>query len=368
MLFSQSMKSSTEQRAICEAIECLAELTDTGCKKLPLPPGSSVDALLQAGPFLFVVEWKSAGAPGLVALAIEQVRRCAAEIERGHLADDAGALPVDSPIVPLVVTPFMGEAGRRLCAEQGVGWLDLSGNARIYTPGLKILIDGKPNKYKRRGRPASAFAPKSSRIARWLLMHPTECFTQRQLAQATGMDEGQTSRIVGKLKADGLIVRDDESRIRARDPNLLLDAWRKDYKFSKHHCVRGHVPARSGEALLRALSANLDRASVPYAATGLASAWSLGHFAGFRIVSLYLRQFPAPDLLAAMSFHEDDRGANVWLITPNDEGVFHGTSAYDGVRCVHPIQTYLDLQAHPERAKDVAEELRTEHLRWRTHD
>lgn len=368
MLFSQPMKPSTEQQAICEAIECLAELTDTGCKELPLPPGSSVDALLQAGPFLFVVEWKSAGAPGLVALAIEQVRRCAAEIERGHPVGDAGVLPAGSPIVPLVVTPFMGEAGRRLCAEQGVGWLDLSGNARIYAPGLKILIDGKPNKYKRRGRPASAFAPKSSRIARWLLMHPTECFTQRQLAQATGMDEGQTSRIVGKLKADGLIVRDDESRIRARDPNLLLDAWRKDYKFSKHSIVHGHVPARSGEALLWQMSRALDHASIPYAATGLASAWSLGHFAGFRIVSLYLRQSPSPDLLAAMSFHEDDRGANVWLITPNDEGVFHGTLDYDGVRCVHPIQTYLDLQAHPERAKDVAEELRTEHLRWRTHD
>lgn len=368
MLFSQPMKPPTEQQAICETIERLAELTDTGCKQLPLPPRSSVDALLQAGPCLFVVEWKSDGSPGLVALAVEQVRRYAAEIERGHSVADASDFPVGSSIITLVVTPFMGEAGRRLCVEQEVGWLDLSGNARIYAPGLKILIDGKPNKYKRRGRPASAFAPKSSRIARWLLMHPTERLTQRQLAQATSMDEGQTSRLIGKLQDDGLIVRDDESRIRARDPNLLLDAWRKDYKFSKHRIARGHVPARSGEALLRKLSADLDHASVPYAATGLASAWSLVHFAAFRIVSLYLRQSPSPDLLAAMSFHADDRGANVWLISPNDEGVFHGAAIHDGVRCVHPVQTYLDLHAHPERAKDVAEELRTEHLRWRTHD
>ena len=362
------MKAPTEQQAIYNTIERLAELTGTGCQELPLRPGSSVDALLQAAPLLFVVEWKSDGSPGLVATAIEQVRRCAAEMERDRHADDVGAIPFGSVIVPLVVTPFMGEAGRQLCAERDVGWLDFSGNARIYTQGLKILIDGKPNKYKRRGRPASAFAPKSSRIARWLLMHPTECFTQRQLSQATGMDEGHTSRLVGKLKDDGLIVRDNEQRIRARDPNLLLDAWLKDYKFSKHHFVRGHIPARSGEGLLRELSADLDRASVPYAATGLASAWSLGRFAGFRVVSLYLQQTPSPGLLAAMPFHEDDRGANLWLITPNDEGVFQGAAAYDGIRCVHPVQTYLDLHAHPERAKDIAREFRREHLQWRTDD
>ena len=358
------MKVPTEQQAVCQAIERLAELTDTACQKLPLRPGSSIDALLQAGPFLFVVEWKSDGSLGLVALAVEQVRRYATEIEKDRQASDAGILPVGSPIVPLVVTPFMSETGRRLCAEQGVGWLDLSGNARIYVQGLKILIDGKPNKYKRRGRPASAFAPKSSRISRWLLMHPAECFTQRQLAQATGMDEGQTSRIVGKLEADGLIVRDDESRIRAKDPNLLLDAWRKDYKFSKHRIVRGHVPARSGEALLWQLSRELGDASIPYAATGLAAAWSLNPFAGFRIVSFYLQQPAPPDLLAKLPFHEDNRGANVWLVSPNDEGVFQGAAIHDGLRCVHPVQIYLDLQAHPERAKDAAQELRREHLQW----
>ena len=362
------MKAPTEQEAICETIERLAKLTDTGCQKLPLQPGSSVDALLQAGPFLFVVEWKSDGSPGLVATALEQVRRCVAEMERDRHADDVAALPFGSVIVPLVVTPFMGEAGRRLCAERDVGWLDLSGNARIYAQGLKILMDCKPNKYKRLGRPASAFAPKSSRIARWLLMHPTECFTQRQVAQAIGMDEGHASRLVGKLEEDGLIVRDNELRIRAPDPNLLLDAWLNDYKFRKHGFLRGHIPARSGEALLWQLSRDLERASIPCAATGLAAAWSLNHFAGFRIVSLYHQQPISPDLLAEMSFHEDDRGANVWFIAPNDAGVFHGAATHNGIRCVHPVQIYLDLHAHPERAKDVAQELRSEYLRWHTDD
>ncbi len=199
-------------------------------------------------------------------------------------------------------------------------------------------------------------------------MHPNEPCTQRELARATGTDEGHTSRVVSKLEDEELIVRDETRAIRPRDPDLLLDAWLEVYDFKKHDVLRGHVAARSGDALLRQLSDGLNRATVPHAATGLGAAWSLGRFAGFRIASVYLRQEPSSDLLTALSFREDDRGANVWLIVPNDDGVFHGSSTQNGIHCVHPVQAYLDLHAHPERAKDVARELRSEHLSWRTRD
>lgn len=199
-------------------------------------------------------------------------------------------------------------------------------------------------------------------------MHSDRPFTQRELARATRTDEGYTSRVVARLEQDGLIIRNDAGAVRPRDPDLLLDAWREVYDFTKHHVVRGHVAARSGDALLRQMSDGLKRASVFHAATGLAAAWSLGHYAGFRIASIYLPQEPSPDLLAALSFREDPRGANVWLIVPNDEGVFQGVSIRNGVHCVHPVQVYLDLHAHPERARDAAHELRSDQLHWRTGD
>jgi hypothetical protein len=34
------------------------------------------------------------------------------------------------------------------------------------------------------------------------------------------------------------------------------------------------------------------------------------------------------------------------------------------VRCVHPVQAYLDLKAQPERAAEAADRLRTERLTW----
>jgi len=49
---------------------------------------------------------------------------------------------------------------------------------------------------------------------------------------------------------------------------------------------------------------------------------------------------------------------------PNDAGVFHGAEERDGLRCVHPVQAYLDLKEHPERAPEAAERLRAEFMNW----
>ena len=46
------------------------------------------------------------------------------------------------------------------------------------------------------------------------------------------------------------------------------------------------------------------------------------------------------------------------MVAPNDKGVFEGAEFVDGIRCVHPVQAYLDLKDHPERAAEAAEELR----------
>jgi hypothetical protein len=278
------------------------------------------------------------------------------------------AAKVGKRALPVVAVPFMGPAGRARCEEAGVGWFDLSGNAHLVAPGLRVKVEGQPNRYKGPGRPASAFAPKSSRIARWLLMHPTQPLSQRELATATKMDEGFTSRIVAKLEQDELIARDPDGRIRPRDPNLLLDAWAEGYSFTKHRILRGHVAARTPETQLRSMAEALGKKRQTYAATGLAAAWLLNRFAGFRIVTIYLAIAPEAPLLEHLGFREAELGANTWLVVPNDEGVFQGASDLHGVRCVRPIQAYLDLEGHPERAKEAAEQLRKELFKPRADD
>ena len=78
---------------------------------------------------------------------------------------------------------------------------------------------------------------------------------------------------------------------------------------------------------------------------------------------MYLERQPAAQLLERLGFREEGRGANTWLVVPNDSGVFDGAAPVDGVNCVHPVQVYLDLRGHPERADEAAEELRGRLLR-----
>jgi hypothetical protein len=258
----------------------------------------------------------------------------------------------------------MGPVGRRRCEDAGVAWLDLSGNARIFAPGIRVLVEGRPNQFISRGRPSSAFAPKSARISRWLLMHPRQPMKQREIAQATGMDEGFTSRIISRLEEDGLVTRGQDGGIQPRDPNLLLDAWREAYDFSMHEVIQGHIAARSGEEALRLLADGLHVQKMRYAATGLAAAWCMTKFAGFRLVTMYVAERPAPEILERLGLREEVRGANVWIAIPKDEGVFQGANERDGVVCVHPVQAYLDLKDQPERAKEAAEQLRAALLKW----
>ncbi len=308
-----------------------------------------VDLVVVVGDFNFVVECKTKGEAAAVAMAARSVKEFAVRLRKKS--------------IPLVAVTFMGDVGKRLCEEAEVGWLDLSGNAHVVGPGLRVNIEGKPNQFKQSGRPRSLFAPKSSRIARCLLIEPARAFSQRELAKVSGLDEGFTSRIVRQLEEQRLVSRDPAGAVKVADFIALLDAWREVYDFSKHHIVRGHIAARSSDEILRRVSAQLKRGKLEHAATGLAGAWLCSGFAGFRLVVVYVAELPGKEACQEMGFHETERGENVWLVQPNDTGVFHGSTEREGIVCAHPVQVYLDLKNHPERSAEAAEELRKKLLK-----
>lgn len=312
---------------------------------------SGADFVITAAGRAFVVEFKQTTSAASVVFAAKTVLEQTKRMRRRG--------------IPLVAVPFMGEVGRRACEEAGVSWLDLCGNAHIIGHGFRVHVEGRPNRFRSAGRPANVFAPKSSRVVRWLLMHADESLTQREIARATSMDEGFVSRIVARLEREGFLVRGERSAVRPRDPALLLDAWRERYQFSKHRVIQGHIAARSGDGLLRFACDAFTAQGVEHAATGLAAAWVFTHFAAFQLTTIYLAVDPSAAVLQRLGFREEPRGANLWLVVPSDAGVFHGAVRKAGICCVHPVQVYLDLKDQPERAAEAAERLRGELLTWR---
>ena len=334
-----------------EIRDALGRLFDVSSGAVEVVKTTTNTALaLAVGGLDFAVEYASSSASMPLRSAIERL--------------SSREISPDNPRLPLVCVPYMGEVGNRLCRDQGLGWFDLSGNAWIKSNGVYINIQGRPNLFKTKGRPADIFAPKSSRIARWLLMHSGAKFFQNELARATDMHEGFVSRIVARLETEALIRRDEHKKVIVPDPDALLDAWRETYRIQGLHFLRGHVSARSGQDVMHSIAQACDHAGMEWACTGLAAAWLHCGFAAFRMASFYLGEVPTASWLDAIGFVNEPRGANAWLIVPKDAGVFHGSGRVEGVRCVHPVQAYLDLKDHPERALAAAEQLRKDCMPW----
>lgn len=305
---------------------------------------SGADLVLRTRDLRFLVEIKGSDHIG------------ALESATAHLASvaDAGAHP-------LIVVPYMGPSARAWAAERRMAWADLSGNAEIHAPGLHIHVEGQPNRYASPGRPSHAFTPRYSRVARVLLIDAARWWRQHELATEADLPAGTVSKVVRRLDEDDLLERDPAGAVRAHDPSVLLDAWSQQARFDDHAIRRYHTVGRSGADVLKRLADKLAPTDLAWAATGLAAAWQYTAFADFRITTMYVDRFPRE--LDDLGLREVERGENVWLVVPRDAGVFYGRQER-GCWCAHPVQVYLDLLGHPERAREAAANLRAELLTW----
>jgi hypothetical protein len=292
----------------------------------------------------WLIEVKTSSRPGQVARAAEQLLRYAGE-----------------DVIPILVVPFMSQAGAEAADRARLNWIDLSGNAHIRSKNLHIWVQGRPNELPSRGRPSSPFAPKSARVTRTLLLDPKRWWLQKELVAATDLDDGNVSRIVRRLNEEFLVER-RERKLRPRDPDVLLDSWAQDYRFDHHDIILGHVSG-GGIDHARMIAERLGSLGIHHAFTGLPAAWVMDRYSRFRLTTVYVAGDPrvAAD---GLGIRRATAGANLQLVGPDDMGVFSGESIYGGLNCVSTVQIYLDLLQLPERASEAARELRTHHLRW----
>lgn len=268
-------------------------------------------------------------------------------------------------IISLLVVPYMGKIGMEQCKEKQISWIDLSGNAFINGKNLLVNISGNRNKYLNRGRPSSVFAPKSSRIARFLLINHNKYFLQNEIAQSTDMDEGYTSKIIKKLEKNALIKRDKKGKVSVKNAELLLRSWLEYYNFKTNEIISGVIPIHLNESVVKKVVDFLKTKNVLYAMTGLSAAWLLTKFTDYKIATFYLQNYSNISLLSELGFYKSERGANVWFVIPKDKEVFQGSYKTNDISHVHPVQIYIDLiKSHLERSIEAAERIKKEYLNW----
>ncbi len=313
------------------------------------PGDDEFDVVVRHEGMTFVVEVKRADEIALMESARRQLAR--------YLESQPDAVPV-------LAVPYMRPKAREFARSKGLSWLDLSGNADIRAPGVRILVEGNPNRFASPGRPSTAFSDKASRISRVMLVEPERWWRQRDIVEATDLSTGYISKVVGRLDEDELLERHPvDRRFRPRSPDLLLDGWAQVYDFRKHDIARFHAVGRTGASVAEAVSRSLaERSDTRWAATGLAAAWLWTRHADFRLATFFVSK-PLLDP-EALGLRAVDRGENVWVAVPRDDGVLFAAEKLSGIQCAHPVQVYLDLLGHPERAEEAASYLRTHKLDW----
>ena len=139
-------------------------------------------------------------------------------------------------VIPIVVANYLSPDRRNKCQEEGVCFLDLSGNVFLEFDGLHVERIGFPNRFpeKRRGR--GPFSDKASLILRAGLSDPQKVWGIRELAQSIGLDPGFVSRMAQELEKRNYVSRID-TKIKLREPKSLLDDWVREYDYKRNQEV-----------------------------------------------------------------------------------------------------------------------------------
>lgn len=309
------------------------------------PPDSAVDFIMTAAGTTFLIEAKGNARSSTVAGAIAQLDRY-----REYFADAR----------PLIVVPKMGATGAELCARSGINWLDLSGNAVLDVPGLRVHIEGRTVKTATEASGFNPFSREASRVVHALLLDPRHDWTRERLASTTNLNKGTVTRTVGALLESGLI---DESRAKGRsrplsvvDPETLLDAWSERYRKPKPD-IFGLLPTPDGFDTVRRIVDILASSKVEIAFTGLAAAASYTEFGSFRRTNLYAAEPLPEEALRRLHQASDPRGRNV-IVTYDRAAFALGRQSVRGATYVSPVLAYLDLLYESERAAEARDELR----------
>lgn len=258
----------------------------------------------------------------------------------------------------LLIAPYLSETLVAHCRERGISCLDLNGRILLRSNGLLVDRVRQNAPTYRSTQPApDLFSLKSSRLVRALLNQPERQWSGKDLAARTGLSGGLVSRLVRHLQDEGL-VQEKERTIVLKRPDALLDAWTREDEWKRRVSVQQYSLLETDTA---AIARQLP-AALPKDASCIFTQWfaaGLRHaYTSASIVSAYVSALPDKAIERALQGRKVGDGGNLWLILPNDDGVFLETQKAGDFQLVSDAQIYLDLLQVGLRGPEQAEALR----------
>jgi hypothetical protein len=261
----------------------------------------------------------------------------------------------------------------------GISFAGEDGRVFVRAPGILVERDEL-----RKGRPAlgwkgrvgddarNPFANRSSRVARWLLLHHEELFSPGELASAVDLNPAAVSRVVRGLEDDALVravkpVAGGRRRpVRVERPLALLEAWLPLWQRRRIASRYWDIGARNTDEALSLLREVADVRS---------EGWAIGGLAGMAMVrravepanvvvwaSSYAAEALENDLQPESQPVRGQRGTVRVLIAP-DPWTLDLARPIDGLPIADNVQLWLDCASEGERALEAADAV-AEEVGW----
>jgi hypothetical protein len=257
----------------------------------------------------------------------------------------------------IVAAPFISTESAQICADAGVGFVDLAGNARLAFGPVYIETRSAENPFRERKEARSLFGPRACRVLRTLLQGPLRPWKVAVLAKDARVSLGWVSAVRQQLLAREWAV-DDPSGLRISKPDAILDAWTSADRWKSRTTVRQYslLLAEPNEI---AIALRDFLGDVPHAFTQWFAGWTRHPYTIPPVVSAYVDDFPDEAVLRQrLHARRVDDGGRLWLVKPRDDGVLRPTQSVAGFTLVPDVQIYVDLHSAGQRGAEQAAELR----------
>ena len=350
------------ESAIRELPDASVHLRETEAQRNDCECDAVLTIEVAGKPTTLLIEAKKSIFPRDVREAIWRIRHYVSTFPRS-----AGA----SQPVPIIAATSISEGAKELLRLERIGYFKEGGS--LFLPGGDgpyVFLDRPRSKAASRTNRA-LFSGKRSQVVHALLKKPNQWLGVKGLAQEALVSSATASQVLTELdKFDWLSSQGSGPHKERKlvEPRALLDAWAKQQSASlaKPSIRRFYVPSVKTDELLVRIDEVCSTLNSAYAITG---EWAAQLYSPFisNISQVHCRlpaNQPISEFATQMNAREVREGSNLGIVETKSQGDFLFRERERNVWLASPILVYLNLLQSDGRAKEMAEHLRLEGIRF----
>jgi hypothetical protein len=305
---------------------------------------------------------------GRTARLVIEIKQVLERRDIGRIVEQSRSMTTSPTDVPVVSARYLSTSVREALAEQGLSFVDATGNIRIVvdTPAVFISDRGEDRDPWRMGRPRGTLKGEpAARVARALLDYGRD-WTVRELMAASGSSSGAAYRVLEYLEREELVVKEDK-RYRVTDWERLLRAWSADASFQTTTRVMAFIEPRGVDSFLGKLT---NETTFPVAVTGSMAAKEWATYAPAKAAYVYVSSIQ--EAAEQWALRPNAAAPNVILLEPKTVGdvpFVNTVRSQAGYPVAAPPQVAADLLNGPGRepaeGEYLIEWMKSNEERWR---